>query len=57
MEPGRAGGGGGAVLGCKEKLLEQRWKQLQQSADGSGFGQGQEVGLQRVSLRSCSAGL
>lgn len=57
MEPGRAAGGGGAVLGCKEKLLEQRWKQLQQSADGSGFGQGQEVGLQRVSLRSCSAGL
>lgn len=28
-------------LGCKEKLLQQHWKQLQKNADGSGFGQGQ----------------
>lgn len=34
-------GASGGGLGCKEKLLEQHWKQLQQSADGSGFGQGQ----------------
>lgn len=37
QKDGASGGG----LGCKEKLLQQHWKQLQQSADGSGFGQGQ----------------